>query len=95
MASRQRTMGDPADRDAERIRRERLARILGASRLPAAEGAAGTGASAAVPSGPGRDSVPADARAFLRAESEDDDGYDPYSDRPAPKDPLYEANPWD
>ena len=31
---------------------------------------------------------------YLRAENEDDDGYDPYSDRreePA----LFEANPWD
>ena len=32
---------------------------------------------------------------FLRAEAEDDDGYDPYSDRPVPTDPLFEANPWD
>lgn len=33
-------------------------------------------------------------RAFLRAENEDDDGYDPYSDRrPAPE-PLFEADPW-
>lgn len=77
----------------ERARRERLARILGASRLPAAEGDSG----AAVPASPGssRAGVPsADARAFIRAESEDDDGYDPYSDRPAPGDPLYEDDPW-
>ncbi|WP_417119175.1 hypothetical protein [Olsenella phocaeensis] len=32
---------------------------------------------------------------FLRAENEDDDGYDPYSDRPAPCEPLFEADPWD
>lgn len=31
---------------------------------------------------------------FLRAENEDDDGYDPYSDRPAPADPLFERDPW-
>ncbi|WP_165046952.1 MULTISPECIES: hypothetical protein [unclassified Adlercreutzia] len=31
---------------------------------------------------------------FLRAENEDDDGYDPYSDRPAEREPLFEANPW-
>ena len=31
---------------------------------------------------------------FLRAENEDDDGYDPYSDRrPAPE-PLFERDPW-
>ena len=32
--------------------------------------------------------------AFLRAENEDDDGYDPYSDRPADPAPLFEPDPW-
>jgi hypothetical protein len=32
---------------------------------------------------------------FVRAENEDDDGYDPYSDRPAREEPLFEENPWD
>ena len=32
--------------------------------------------------------------AYLRAENEDDDGYDPYSDRPAPSEPLFERDPW-
>lgn len=32
--------------------------------------------------------------AFIRAENEDDDGYDPYSDRPATAEPLFEADPW-
>ena len=31
---------------------------------------------------------------FMRAENEDDDGYDPYSDR-REKMPLFEENPWD
>lgn len=31
---------------------------------------------------------------FVRAEREDDDGYDPYSDRKAPKEPLFERDPW-
>ncbi|MDD6785304.1 MAG: hypothetical protein PUD81_03490 [Eggerthellales bacterium] len=31
---------------------------------------------------------------FIRAESEDDDGYDPYSDRVATT-PLFERDPWD
>ena len=30
----------------------------------------------------------------IRAENEDDDGYDPYSDRIEPR-PLFEENPWD
>ena len=32
--------------------------------------------------------------AYLRAENEDDDGYDPYSDRPAEHEPLFERDPW-
>ncbi len=31
---------------------------------------------------------------YLRAENEDDDGYDPYSDRPATREPLFERDPW-
>lgn len=34
------------------------------------------------------------ASAFVRAENEDDDGYDPYSDRPAAPSPLFERDPW-
>ena len=30
----------------------------------------------------------------IRAENEDDDGYDPYSDRKPPRDPLFERDPW-
>lgn len=32
---------------------------------------------------------------FLRAENEDDDGYDPYSDRRPEPEPLFERDPWD
>lgn len=32
--------------------------------------------------------------AFLRAANEDDDGYDPYSDRQEVR-PFFEENPWD
>lgn len=32
---------------------------------------------------------------FIRAEAEDDDGYDPYSDRPPTPEPLFQENPWD
>ncbi|MBQ9059446.1 MAG: hypothetical protein IJ125_09705 [Atopobiaceae bacterium] len=31
---------------------------------------------------------------FYRAPNEDDDGYDPYSDRPASREPLFERDPW-
>lgn len=32
--------------------------------------------------------------AFARAENEDDDGYDPWSDRPARREALFEEDPW-
>lgn len=31
---------------------------------------------------------------FLRDANEDDDGYDPYSDRPALPEPLFQEDPW-
>lgn len=31
----------------------------------------------------------------IRAENEDDDGYDPYSDRRPEHEPLFERDPWD
>ena len=31
---------------------------------------------------------------FARAENEDDDGYDPYSDRRPVSEPLFEGDPW-
>ena len=31
---------------------------------------------------------------FARAENEDDDGYDPWSDRPPNPEPLFERDPW-
>lgn len=31
---------------------------------------------------------------FIRAENEDDDGYDPYSDRRPEPEPLFERDPW-
>lgn len=41
-----------------------------------------------------RKHVPAHRDPCIRAESEDDDGYDPYSDRR--EEPfLFEPNPWD
>ena len=49
-----------------------------------AASAEGRGASKAVP--------PEDP--LVRAENEDDDGYDPYSDRRPEPEPLFEENPW-
>lgn len=52
-------------------------------------------AGAPAPSGQGElaaKAKPADP--FVRAENEDDDGYDPYSDRPAPREPMFERDPW-
>ncbi|MDO5119637.1 MAG: hypothetical protein Q4G41_05025 [Coriobacteriales bacterium] len=37
--------------------------------------------------------VPED-KSYLRAENEDDDGYDPYSDRLPEREPLFEPDPW-
>lgn len=31
---------------------------------------------------------------YIRAENEDDDGYDPYSDRRPELEPMFEADPW-
>ena len=31
---------------------------------------------------------------YIRAENEDDDGYDPYSDRPSDPEPQFEEDPW-
>ena len=31
---------------------------------------------------------------FRRAENEDDDGYDPYSDRRPDPEPFFERDPW-
>ena len=42
-----------------------------------------------------RKHVPAHRDPCIRAESEDDDGYDPFSDRPPAPEPLFQENPWD
>ena len=59
------------------------------------------------PAGGGKQTVPVDGRKqeslrkaealsdpFIRAENEDDDGYDPYSDRLPEPEPLFERDPW-
>ena len=41
-----------------------------------------------------RKHAPAHRDPCIRAESEDDDGYDPYSDRHPVSEPLFERDPW-
>ena len=57
----------------------------------ATQGAAAPGVAPAAPQQAAAERANA---AFLRAENEDDDGYDPYSDRPATPEPLFERDPW-
>ena len=51
-----------------------------------------TPATDAAPAAPKPTSKPRDP--YIRAENEDDDGYDPYSDRRPEREPLFEADPW-
>ncbi|WP_308001588.1 hypothetical protein [uncultured Parolsenella sp.] len=46
-------------------------------------------ADSARPANPARPTDPC-----IRAENEDDDGYDPYSDRRPAAEPLFERDPW-
>lgn len=41
-----------------------------------------------------RDDVPEPLDPCIRAEREDDDGYDPYSDRLPDPEPMFERDPW-
>lgn len=41
-----------------------------------------------------KDEDPQVAPEFARAENEDDDGYDPWSDRRPEREPLFERDPW-
>jgi hypoxanthine-DNA glycosylase len=66
-----------------------LRRLNGPAGTPTADSAVATDA-AKHPARPGKPDDP-----YRRAENEDDDGYDPYSDRPPEADPLFQRNPWD
>ena len=67
-----------------------LVEETGAPCAGGATGAAKPGAASSATSAP----KTRPASPFVRAENEDDDGYDPYSDRPARKEPLFERDPW-
>ena len=43
---------------------------------------------------PAPKSAPKPRDPYIRAENEDDDGYDPYSDRCPEREPMFEADPW-
>lgn len=69
------------------------------SGVPAAPAAPATSATiapaaAAAPAAPADKVSEEERRAFYRAENEDDDGYDPYSDRRPMPEPLFERDPW-
>lgn len=38
--------------------------------------------------------IPEKRDPFVRPEAEDDDGYDPFSDRPPAPEPAFEDDPW-
>ncbi len=46
------------------------------------------------PQVPGPYPEPGASDPCIRAENEDDDGYDPYSDRRPAAEPLFEEDPW-
>lgn len=60
----------------------------------AAESIAGTDGGENTPGGPGSNSDQPANDPFIRAEAEDDDGYDPYSDRPPTPEPTFQEDPW-
>ena len=69
--------------------------------VPGAASAAGVGkgipgaaSAASIPGGEPSKAADERNREFLRAENEDDDGYDPYSDRRPDPEPLFERDPW-
>lgn len=59
-----------------------------------ADSSAATGASAGLDASSTSKQPSPKHDAFRRAETEDDDGYDPYSDRPPTPEPLFQADPW-
>lgn len=59
-----------------------------------ADSSAATGAGAALDASSTSKQPSLKHDAFRRAETEDDDGYDPYSDRPPTPEPLFQADPW-
>ena len=66
----------------------------------AVSGGASAGASAGAVTGGSsaklarREAAKASNDPFIRAENEDDDGYDPYSDRPPAPEPMFQEDPW-
>ena len=72
---------------------DKLASVVGRK-----QAASAGGGKQAAPAGRGKQESLRKAEApsdpFIRAENEDDDGYDPYSDRLPEPEPLFERDPW-
>lgn len=69
----------------------------GGKRQAAPEAATGSGEGGSyAPHRPaaGRPHAPETRDPFLRAATEDDDGYDPFSDRPPVPEPTFQGDPW-
>ena len=93
----ERETGEAVERTAEKVDGKAERAMTGACAGMRADGThaecpapAATPAPAARPAG----CAPKPASPFIRAANEDDDGYDPYSDRPARTEPLFERDPW-
>ena len=72
----------------------RDARVAGSSQVAGAV-ASGRPAKPVAPADSARPASPTrPADPCIRAENEDDDGYDPYSDRRPAAEPLFERDPW-
>lgn len=65
-----------------------------ATAAPRGAAPATTAASQVAPQGAGSKKAQVVDPEFARAENEDDDGYDPYSDRRPVSEPLFERDPW-
>lgn len=72
--------------------KERAQEDLPARDATAASANHGCSAAPARPAAPAARPAPQDP--FIRAANEDDDGYDPYSDRRPDPEPLFERDPW-
>ena len=69
--------------------------IAGTDASVSTDGSDGTDSGGSVaPGGPGSNSDQPANDPFIRAEAEDDDGYDPYSDRPPTPEPTFQEDPW-
>lgn len=79
---------------AEKAKAQTAAREDAATATPQVAAAATATAKAATHKGADSKKAQVVDPEFARAENEDDDGYDPYSDRRPVSEPLFERDPW-